>query len=147
MTPTARMERIGRWKNVEENGSRSRWLTKDSLNDEEEIEGITRIEKSTQVDKRRRKDHRKAKKGPTAVMDRSDSRFRPVFILVRKNCKKFRDLTEGTQTEQSGIFSAEILSIYSAQVPLNIPHYNGIPSDRNVERIDAEIEGIRTSTL
>jgi hypothetical protein len=53
----------------------------------------------------------------------------------------------GPQAEQSGIFSVEILSIYSAPVLLIITHYNRIPSDRSLERIDAQIERIPTSTF
>jgi hypothetical protein len=54
---------------------------------------------------------------------------------------------KGPQAEQSGIFSAEILLIYSAQVPFIIARLYGIPSDRSLERIDAEIGGIRMSTF
>jgi hypothetical protein len=55
--------------------------------------------------------------------------------------------SEGPQAEQSGIFSAKILSICSVQVLLIIAPCNGIPSDRSLEWIDAQIERIRMSTF
>jgi hypothetical protein len=44
---------------------------------------------------------------------------------------------KGPQAEQSGIFSVEILSISRHKYCWLLPHYNGIPSDKSLERIDA----------